>query len=485
MSNKGEETRQRILREALQTVSTLGFEGLTLGRLAESLGLSKSGLFAHFKSREELQLATLAQAAREFHRDIVEHAQDAPRGLPRLLMIFNRWTSRYPLGGCVLLAGSSEYDDRPGPMREALAKVHSEWRQTLVEVLLQCQQEGHLSSDFEPGQVAFEIFSLAAGGHHDCRLLGSEVAQQRLRLGLERLLLSYKPSVPSLDDVPSRRNATEERRDLSKKSDRSYYFSRSSEGVPGGSGRARYLLDLALRPRRRRNRILSVSQQPKRKLRCPSHGEEIAVYQWDGPGCHVLVSHGWNSSAFELSTLIDSLREVGCAVTAFDHVGHGHSSGQKSSLPCFLRTLKTLHSFCGPVDRAVGHSVGGTALAAARFQLGVQLPLALLAPPADPQTWLEPLTKKMGASVQSLQQMIQLLETVEQEKLDQFLPETTSLQDSGPTLLMVADQDVEVKANECLRFQNGSTTVLRYDLTSADLPGHQKVLQDLQNWARA
>ena len=144
-----------------------------------------------------------------------------------------------------------------------------------------------------------------------------------------------------------------------------------------------------------------------------------------------------------------------------------------------------MHSFCGHIDRAIGHGVGGTALAAARHQLEIQLPLALLAPPADPQTWLEPLTKKMGASVQSLQQMIQLLETVEQEKLDQFLPERTSQDDCGPTLLMVADQDLELKANECLRFQNPSTSVLRYDSTVADLVAHPIVLQDLQNWARA
>jgi len=190
MSVKGEETRARILREALNQVATVGFEGLTLGPLAEQLGLSKSGLFAHFGSREELQLATLALAADDFRREVLEPALKSPRGLPRLLAILQHWFARYPKVGCVFLAGSAEYDDRPGEMRDALARLHQEWRNSLAVALRQCQQEGDLDMSVDADQVAFEIFALSAGGHHDLRLFGEKEAGKRIKTAIERLLLS-------------------------------------------------------------------------------------------------------------------------------------------------------------------------------------------------------------------------------------------------------------------------------------------------------
>lgn len=189
MSSKGEDTRARILREALRQVSTVGFEGLTLGPLAQELGLSKSGLFAHFGSREELQLATLQLAAQEFRRDVLEAALDQPRGLPRLMAILHNWFARYPEGGCVFLAGSAEYDDRPGEMRQAICDLHQEWRESLATALRQCRETGDLNRDTDCDQVAFEIFALTAGGHHDLRLFRSKETGKRLKKAVERLLL--------------------------------------------------------------------------------------------------------------------------------------------------------------------------------------------------------------------------------------------------------------------------------------------------------
>jgi AcrR family transcriptional regulator len=198
MSIKGVETRARILREALSQVSKVGFEGLTLGPLADQLGLSKSGLFAHFGSREELQLAVLGLAAEDFRREILESVvYDTPRGLRRLLAILKRWFNRYPQEGCVFLAGSAEYDDRPGVMRDALADFHSQWRGSLATALRQCQEVGDLDTSMDTEQIAFELFAIAAGGHHDYRLYGRE-AGRRVKVAVERVLLSCGASSEKL-----------------------------------------------------------------------------------------------------------------------------------------------------------------------------------------------------------------------------------------------------------------------------------------------
>lgn len=187
MSGKGLETRQRILNEALSQVASVGFEGLTIGTLAEALGLSKSGLFAHFGSREELQMATLELAAQQFQASVIDH--EAPKGLPRLLATLSNWFGRYPQGGCVFLSGSAEYDDRPGKMRDALARYHLEWRKLLSYQLKQSQEVGHLDADLDADQVAFEIFAITAGAHHDLRLFGGKEPGQRTKQAIYRLLV--------------------------------------------------------------------------------------------------------------------------------------------------------------------------------------------------------------------------------------------------------------------------------------------------------
>ncbi len=188
MSGKGTETRLRILNEALSQVASVGFEGLTIGTLAEALSISKSGLFAHFGSREELQMAALELAAEQFQASVID--VKSPKGLPRLLATLSNWFGRYPQGGCVFLAGSAEYDDRPGKMRDALARYHLEWRKLLSRYLKQCQEVGHLDAEMDADQVAFEIFAITAGAHHDLRLFGGKEPGQRTKLAVNRLLLS-------------------------------------------------------------------------------------------------------------------------------------------------------------------------------------------------------------------------------------------------------------------------------------------------------
>jgi AcrR family transcriptional regulator len=188
VSNKGSETRSRILQESLSQVKQVGFEGLTLGPLADRLGLSKSGLFAHFGSREELQLATLELAAQQFRDEVLIPALPTPGGLPRLLKILGLWFARYPQGGCPFLAGSAEYDDRPGPMREALARLHQEWRKGLAQAVRLAVEAGHLQADTDPDQMAFEIFALSAGAHHDVRLFGGKEPGRRIQKAILSLL---------------------------------------------------------------------------------------------------------------------------------------------------------------------------------------------------------------------------------------------------------------------------------------------------------
>jgi len=188
--SKGDSTRQRILDQAYEQASQLGLEGLTLGKLAEELGMSKSGVFAHFRSREDLQLAVLELAAQRFVHHVLQPALKEPRGLPRLRAIIANW---FALGAkskkaCLFISGSSEYDDRPGPLKDAIADCHRRWRQDLARAVSHAVEKGQLSPDTDPDQVAFEIFSLVLGLHHDARLFGDASVLNRAEKALDHLL---------------------------------------------------------------------------------------------------------------------------------------------------------------------------------------------------------------------------------------------------------------------------------------------------------
>ncbi len=196
VSSKGSDTRQRILERALALASTSGIEGLTLGVLAGSLDLSKSGLFAHFRSREALQIAVLEAAAERFRQAVIIPGLRAPRGEPRLRALMLKWmewgTAQFQPGGCVFVAAAAELDDRPGPVRDVLVKAQLDWLATIAQAARSGIEEGHFRRDLDPEQLAFELYGLALSFHHYTRLLRKPEAVQHAQSAFERLMESAR-----------------------------------------------------------------------------------------------------------------------------------------------------------------------------------------------------------------------------------------------------------------------------------------------------
>lgn len=193
---KGEQTRAAIVDSALELSARVGLEGLTIGALAERMQMSKSGVFAHFGSREDLQIAVLRAYERRFVDDILRPALQAPRGLPRLRGIFERWLERTAIeaeSGCILISGASEYDDRPGAVREVLVGMVRSWQRELSRAIQQAVEVGDLAPDADPADLVFEMYGVILALHHDARLLGSGGAPARARRTFERLLTAHCP----------------------------------------------------------------------------------------------------------------------------------------------------------------------------------------------------------------------------------------------------------------------------------------------------
>ena len=191
VSLKGQQTRAVILDAALTQATQAGLEGLSIGALAESIGMSKSGVFAHFGSREELQISVIREYNRRFEEEVFYPAMQQARGLPRLRALFDRWMDRIAHeidAGCLFISGAAELDDRPGPVRDALASSVNVWLQTLHRTVQQARQEGHLSAALDARQFAFELHGLVLALHHEARFLRSPHAQARARQGFENLL---------------------------------------------------------------------------------------------------------------------------------------------------------------------------------------------------------------------------------------------------------------------------------------------------------
>jgi AcrR family transcriptional regulator len=195
---KGDQTRARILHHASRVASRDGLEGLSIGELAAALEMSKSGLFAHFGSKEDLQIEVLRSAAVEFEERVVRPALHEPRGAPRLRALFERWLSwasapEIP-GGCVFAGASFELDDRPGPVRDYL--VEEERR--LLALLSRSAQLGVESGLFRPDLdcdlLAFQIHGLMLGFHHARRLLRQRNAEAMARQAFEQLLGQALPA---------------------------------------------------------------------------------------------------------------------------------------------------------------------------------------------------------------------------------------------------------------------------------------------------
>ncbi|HYC05716.1 MAG TPA: TetR/AcrR family transcriptional regulator [Azospirillaceae bacterium] len=180
--SKGERTRAVILGEALALTSTDGLAGLTIGSLAERTGMSKSGLFAHFGSKEQLQQAVLEEAVEMFTLRVIRPATAQPRGLPRIKALCENWVAWLrdsPLpGGCPMLSASLELDDKPGPLRDYIAASQEKLRAFVSECARRAVIEGHFREDLDPDQFAFEMLGVGFAHSLTRRLLGHPEADR-------------------------------------------------------------------------------------------------------------------------------------------------------------------------------------------------------------------------------------------------------------------------------------------------------------------
>jgi len=189
--SKGDETRTAILAEAARLASTVGLNALSVGMLAERTGLSKSGLFAHFKSKEQLQVQTLEYAGRLFVDVVLRPALTAPRGEKRVRVLFEHWleweTETLP-GGCVFAAASTEFDDQPGPVRDALVRQQRDWGDSIAAIAATAVAEDDFRPDVEPAQFSFELQGIMTAFQRSARLLGDPLARERTMIAFDRLI---------------------------------------------------------------------------------------------------------------------------------------------------------------------------------------------------------------------------------------------------------------------------------------------------------
>lgn len=190
---KGEATRHAILSRAFEIAKTAGLAGLSIGRLAEDTGLSKSGLFAHFGSKEALEIAVIDEAARQFVELVMTPALRKPRGEPRLRALFERWLhwGARP-GGCFFVGAMSELDDRPGAPRTALVQTCKDWLDTIATAARITVTEGHFRADLDPDQLAFEVYAIMLGFHAYQKFLHAPESLDRAHAAFERLLDSAR-----------------------------------------------------------------------------------------------------------------------------------------------------------------------------------------------------------------------------------------------------------------------------------------------------
>lgn len=192
---QGEATRAAILDEAVQVASRVGFDGLSIGGLAEQTEMSKSGLFAHFRSKEQLQLQTLDRARSRFVDIVVRPALASDRGVTRVRALFDawlRWATETLEGGCIFVAAAVELDDRPGPLRDALVKNERDWLELMATVAGSAAAEGDFRPDLDLDQFAFELHGVMLAHHHASRLLRDASAEVRTRRAFESLVAAAR-----------------------------------------------------------------------------------------------------------------------------------------------------------------------------------------------------------------------------------------------------------------------------------------------------
>ena len=191
---KGQQTKAAIVDAALGLATQIGLEGLSIGALAEVMHMSKSGVFAHFGSREELQISVIREYHARFEEEVFFPALQEERGLPRLRALFNNWMNRTSVeidSGCLYISGAVEFDDRPGPVRDALAGSVRTWLAAMHRAVVQAKEAGHLQGEADEHQMAFEIHGLILALHYDARFLKTPGSIERAKLGFTHILARY------------------------------------------------------------------------------------------------------------------------------------------------------------------------------------------------------------------------------------------------------------------------------------------------------
>jgi AcrR family transcriptional regulator len=192
---KGEQTKAAILDAALTLASRDGLEGLTIGLLADRMDMSKSGVFAHFGSREDLQIEVVREYHRRFEEEVFLPAIREKRGLPRLVKLFENWVVRVTReidSGCIYISGAVEFDERPGPVREELVEMVRSWQAALLKAATQAVDMGHLHDATDPKQLVFEMHGLILALHHDARFLKQPGSVSRAHSGFARLINAHR-----------------------------------------------------------------------------------------------------------------------------------------------------------------------------------------------------------------------------------------------------------------------------------------------------
>lgn len=192
--HKGQQTKAAIVDAALGLASQRGLEGLSIGAVAEAMHMSKSGVFAHFGSREELQISVVREYFKRFDDEVFRPALSQARGLPRVRALFANWMKRVAVelkSGCIFISGAVEFDDQPGPVRDALAWSVQTWLAAMSRAVVLAREAGHLSADADEQQIAFEIHGLILALHYETRFLKTPGSLQRALLAFEGILARY------------------------------------------------------------------------------------------------------------------------------------------------------------------------------------------------------------------------------------------------------------------------------------------------------
>jgi len=191
---KGQQTKAAIVDAALRMAAQVGLEGLSIGSLAEAMGMSKSGVFAHFGSRDELQISVVREYYARFEAQVFQPAMMQPRGLPRVRALFEHWmrfTSAELDSGCIFISGAVEFDDRPGPVRDALAEAVGAWIDAMTRAVAQAGEQGHLLASADPRQISFEIHALILALHYEARFMRRPGSMERAVQGFHNILARH------------------------------------------------------------------------------------------------------------------------------------------------------------------------------------------------------------------------------------------------------------------------------------------------------